>query len=217
MTPEPGPLGIAAVAARSLLLSGTSTALALAAGVPAGVMLARSRGRLGALALSAANAGMALPPVLVGLVVALGLWRSGPLGGLGWMYTPAAIVVAQTLLALPIAIALSASAIRSLDPELAIQIDALGPRPARRMLMLLREATPGVFAAGFAAFGAAISEVGAVMMTGGNIEGETRVLTTAILQETRMGNFEAALGLGAVLLGLSLVIAALATRFQAAR
>ena len=217
MTPEGGSLGIAAVAARSLFLSATSTALALSAGLPAGMFLAQRRGRIASVLLAFANAGMALPPVLVGLLVALSLWRAGPLGFLEWMYTPAAIVVAQTLLALPVVVALSASAIRSLDPELTVQIDALGAGRRRRMAMLLREAMPGVFAAALAGFGATISEVGSVMMVGGNIEGETRVLTTAILQETRMGNFHAALGLGAVLLGLSLVIAGLFTRFQSSR
>lgn len=217
MTPEAGAAGVALVAARSIGLAAAATGVALLAGLPVGLFLGQRRGRTSSALLAVANTGLALPPVLVGLAIALVLWRAGPLGFLGWMYSPAAIVVAETLLAFPVVVALSAAAIRSLDPEVAVQIDALGARPARRAAMLLREASPGILAAGLAAFGAAVSEVGAVMMVGGNIEGETRVLTTAILQETRMGNFEAALGLGGVLLGLTLVIAALLTRLQAAR
>jgi len=149
--------------------------------------------------------GMGLPPVVVGLAVYLFLSRSGPLGWLGWLFTPAAMVTAQTIIALPMTIGLTLTAVGAVDPNLRPQLRALGATPTQVMWAVLSEAWPGVLAAIVAAFGSIISEVGAVMLVGGNIEGQTRVLTTAIVLETRKGNFELALALGGVLLGLAFI------------
>lgn len=150
--------------------------------------------------------GMAFPPVVVGLVVYLLLSRSGPLGELGWLFTPNAMIVAQVIIALPMVAGLTITALEGLDPALRLQLRALGASPRQIMGTLLLEARGGVLAALIAAFGSIISEVGAVMLVGGNIEGETRVMTTAIVLETRQGNFELALALGLLLLSLTFLI-----------
>jgi tungstate transport system permease protein len=146
---------------------------------------------------------MGLPPVVVGLFVYLLLSRSGPFGFLSWLFTPAAMITAQVIIALPLVIGLTMSAVASVDPALRLQVRSLGATSAQVMWTVLWEAKAGVTAAIVAAFGGIISEVGAVMLVGGNIEGSTRVLTTAIVLETRKGNFELALALGVVLLGLA--------------
>ncbi|MBL8046674.1 MAG: ABC transporter permease, partial [Anaerolineales bacterium] len=150
--------------------------------------------------------GMGLPPVVVGLAVYLLLSRSGPLGNLGWLFTPPAMITAQVIIALPMVIGLTQSAIEGLDPHLRLQLRALGASPTQIVATLMTEARGGILAAIIAAFGSIISEVGAVMLVGGNIEGQTRVLTTAIVLETRQGNFELALALGTVLLSLTFLI-----------
>jgi tungstate transport system permease protein len=148
--------------------------------------------------------GMGLPPVVVGLVVYLFLSRSGILGGLGWLFTPLGMIFAQTILAVPLVLGFTQSALEALDPDLRLQMRSLGASRWQESLTALREVQNGLVAAILAGFGAIISEVGAVMLVGGNIEGATRVLTTAIVLETRKGNFELALGLGAILLSLVL-------------
>jgi tungstate transport system permease protein len=140
------------------------------------------------------------------------LSRSGPLGGLAWLFTPAAMITAQTIIALPLVVGLTQSAVEGVDPALRLQVRALGATPVQVMWAVLREARAGVLAAVLAAFGSVISEVGAVMLVGGNIEGQTRVLTTAIVLETRQGNFALALALGGVLLALALTANALLLR-----
>jgi tungstate transport system permease protein len=147
---------------------------------------------------------MGLPPVVVGLVVYLFLSRSGILGGLGWLFTPLGMIFAQTILAVPLVLGFTQSALEALDPDLRLQMRSLGASRWQESLTALREVQNGLVAAILAGFGAIISEVGAVMLVGGNIEGATRVLTTAIVLETRKGNFELALGLGAILLSLVL-------------
>jgi tungstate transport system permease protein len=147
--------------------------------------------------------GMGLPPVVVGLAVYLLLSNRGPLGGLDWLVTPGAMVLAQTVIALPLIVGLTLTAVQSLDPNLPLQVRALGATRRQLVWTMLVEARFGLFAAIAAAFGSIISEVGAVMLVGGNIEGETRVLTTAIVLETRRGNFALALALGIILLGLA--------------
>jgi tungstate transport system permease protein len=129
--------------------------------------------------------------------------RSGPLGWLGWLFTPAAMITAQSIIALPLTVGLTLTAVESVDPILRWQLRSLGATQTQIMWAVLNEARSGVLAAIVAAFGSIISEVGAVMLVGGNIEGQTRVLTTAIVLETRKGNFELALALGGVLLGLT--------------
>ena len=151
-------------------------------------------------------AGMGLPPVVVGLAVYLVLSRSGPLADLGWLFTPAGMVSAQTLLALPLVTGLTMAAVEGVDPALRPQLISLGATSLQVARWTVFEARGGVLAAIAAAFGAAISEVGAVMLVGGNIEGQTRVLTTAIVLETRRGEFALAMALGLILVSLTLAI-----------
>jgi tungstate transport system permease protein len=146
---------------------------------------------------------MGLPPVVVGLFVYLLLSRSGPLGWLGWLFTPSAMIAAQVIIALPLVMGLTMTALEGLDPALRLQLRSLGATSRQVMWTLLAEARGGVLAAVVAAFGGIVSEVGAVMLVGGNIDGQTRVLTTSIVLETRKGDFELALALGLVLLALA--------------
>ena len=144
-----------------------------------------------------------LPPVVVGLFVYLMLSRSGPFEGLGWLFTPKAMIIAQTIIAFPLVAGFTMTSVRSVDPDLRQQVQSLGATAHQATLTILMEARMGVVASVIAGFGAIISEVGAVVLVGGNIEGRTRVLTTAVLLETRKGNFDLALALGIVLLALS--------------
>jgi tungstate transport system permease protein len=158
--------------------------------------------------------GMGLPPVVVGLFVYMLLSRSGALGSLAWLFTPPAMIVAQTIIAFPLVAALTMSAVEGVDPELRLQVRALGATRWQTGWTVLREARIGLTAAIVAAFGGIISEVGAVMLVGGNIEGHTRVLTTAIMLSTRQGDFAMAMALGAVLLLLALGANALLLQLQ---
>jgi len=205
---------IAAITLRTLAVCGSALVIALALGLPLGIALGRRHfpGRAGLVA--AVNAGMGAPPVVVGLGVALLLWRSGPLGGLELMYSPAAMVAAQVLIALPLVVAITLAASGALDDDWELQVRTLGVPAPWRLWLFVREIRLGLFAAVIAALGGILSEVGAVMMVGGNLAGETRMLTTAILMYTQMGAFEQALGLAAVLLGLMLVLSALLTVVQ---
>lgn len=211
---EPDLALIAEITLRTLLVCLSALAVAVALGVPAGIWLgARAfRGRAGLVAV--VNSGMGAPPVVVGLAVALLLWRSGPLGAAGLMYTQRAMVLAQILIALPLVVGITLAAVAALDDDWELQVRTLGVRRLHRIWLLLREIRLGLLAAVIAALGGIISEVGAVLMVGGNIAGETRVLTTAILMHTRMGEFEVALGLAAVLIGLVLLLAGLLTAVQ---
>ena len=157
---------------------------------------------------------MGLPPVVVGLAVAMLLWRSGPLGELRLIYTPLAIVIAQLIIAAPVVTGLTAVALQQLDPRLQLQLLGLGASRSQMVLALWREARLPLLAALMAGFGSVISEVGASMMVGGNIRGQTRVLTTAIVLETGKGEFERALALGALLLVLTFLINAALTMVQ---
>jgi tungstate transport system permease protein len=195
--------GLEPIVLLSLYVSGAALALATLAGVPAGAALALGRVPARRLIELIVYTGMGLPPVVVGLAVYLLLSRSGPLGHLGWLFTPAAMITAQTIIGLPVVTGLTMTAVEAVDPALSVQVRALGATPAQVMWAVLREARAGVLAAVIAAFGAVISEVGAVMLVGGDIEGQTRVLTTAIVLETRQGNFALALALGGVLLALA--------------
>jgi tungstate transport system permease protein len=191
------------IALRSLEVSAVALSIALLLGVPvgAGIALGRFPGRR--LVIALINTGMGVPPVVVGLVVALFLWRSGPLGFLNIMYTVRAMIIAQVLIALPIVAGLSLAALQQLDAGFRLQIMALGAGRRRTFLLLLREVKVPLMAAVMAAFGGVISEVGAVMIVGGNIEGQTRVLTTGIVQDTGMGEFAAAIALSVVLMILT--------------
>ncbi len=198
----------------SLRVSGTAVLISLLLGIPLGTVLALSEFPGRSLVLSLVNTGMGFPPVVVGLFVSLLLWRSGPLGGLNLLYTPAAMVIAQVALAAPIIIGLTVAAIQQLNPKLRLQILSLGANRRQLMWVLLREARLPLLAAVMAGFGGVISEVGAVMMVGGNIKGQTRVLTTATVLETRMGHFDVAIALGLVLLGITFLVNLALTIFQ---
>lgn len=212
MTHEP----VAAIALRTLLVSGAALALAVGAGVPLGLALGRRAFPGRRLLVATVNAGMGLPPVVVGLVVALLLWRSGPLGGLGWMYSQKAMVIAQVGIALPLVVGITLAAVGALAEDFHLQLRALGVRGVRAAWLLVREVRRGILAAVIAALGGILSEVGAVTMVGGNLEGETRVLTSGILMYTQMGRFGDALALAAVLLGLTFVLAGSLTLVQQA-
>ena len=198
----------------SLLVSGAATLVSVLIGVPVGLGLALIRfpGRTGVI--SVVNSGMGLPPVVVGLVLSLLLWRTGPLGGLHLLYTPAAMVLAQVVLALPLVAALTMTAVQQLDPHLGLQIQALGANRRQLAGLLLREVRLPLLGAVMAGFGAVISEVGASLMVGGNIQGETRVLTTATVLETGKGDFDVAIALSAILLALTFAVAAGLTWLQ---
>ena len=187
----------------SLRLSGIATLASLLVGLPLGTLLALGRFPGRRLMLSMVNTGMALPPVVVGLAVSLALWRSGPLGFLHLIYTPVAIVIAQVIIATPLVIGLTASAMQQLEPLLQTLLLGLGASRAQMILALWREARLPLLAALMAGFGSIISEVGAAMMVGGNLRYHTRVLTTAIVLESSRGNFALAIALSIILLGLA--------------
>ncbi len=190
----------------SLRVSLAATALALLIGLPLGMAVAfgRFRGRRAVLAL--VNTGMGMPPIVVGLVVTVTLWRSGPLGALGLLYTPTAMTLAQAVIALPLVVALSAAALQQVDEEFRLQMRGLGASRLRSLWEVVREARLPLLAALMAGFGAALSEVGAALMVGGNLRGETRVLTTAAVLESSKGNFDLALAFGIVLLLMAFAV-----------
>jgi tungstate transport system permease protein len=201
----------------SLWVTGLATAVATVLGLPLGVVLGLRRFPGHRLFVTVVNTGMGLPPVVVGLFVFLLLARSGPLGGLDLVYTPTAMIIAQVIIATPIVIGVAMAGIQALDPRLPLQLRGLGASRVQMALTLLREARVTLLAALAASFGSIISEVGAVMLVGGNIRGQTRVMTTAIILETRQGNFTRAIALAAVLLTIALAINALITIVQQRR
>jgi len=186
----------------SLQVSGLATLISLALGVPAGAALALLRFPGRTLVVSAVNTGMGLPPVVVGLFVTLLLWRSGPLGGWEILYTPAAIVLAQAVIAAPIVMGITLAAVQNVPEKFRLQLVALGASRPQMVGVVLREARLPMLAAVMAGFGGIISEIGASMMVGGNIKGQTRTLTTAMVLETGKGNFEVAIALSLLLLVL---------------
>jgi tungstate transport system permease protein len=201
-----GDLYVWEVILRSIRISGSALAFAMLFGLPIGAATGLSRFRLRPPAIALLNTGLALPPVVVGLAVFLLVSRSGPLGGLEILYSPAAMILAQAVIAGPYIAAVSLAAADSVPPDVRLQARALGAGPFRATLLQLREVRTSLVAAVAAGFGAIISEVGAVMIVGGNILGETRVMTTAIVLETRRGNFGVAVALGIVLLLVALYV-----------
>jgi tungstate transport system permease protein len=198
----------------SLRVTGTALALCTVTGVPIGAILGLSRIPARRLVTAVLYTGMGLPPVVVGLFVYLLLSRSGPLGMLQWLFTPKAMVLAQTIISFPLVTGLTMTAIQSVDPAFRQQMRSLGATRLQEIWALLLEARLGVVAGIVAAFGSIISEVGAVMLVGGNIAGKTRVLTTAIVLNTRQGEFEPALILGVILLGLAFLANVAMLRLQ---
>jgi len=199
---------------RSLWISGAATLLSLAVGIPIGIALALARFPGRSFAVSLINTGMGLPPVVVGLFVSVFLWRSGPLGFLELLYTPTAMVIAQLIIAFPIVAGLTMAAFQTLNPNLRLQLLGIGASRLQLLWLLSKEARLPLLAAVMAGFGGVISEVGASMMVGGNIRGQTRVLTTATVLETGKGNFEIAIALGLILLILTFAVNFLLTHIQ---
>jgi tungstate transport system permease protein len=190
----------------SLRLSATATLLSLVVGIPLGTALALVRFPGRRLAIALVNTGMGLPPVVVGLFISILLWRSGPLGFLELLYTPFAIVLAQFVIAAPLVIGLTLAAVQQIPERFRLQMLALGASRGQLLWVLAREARLPLLAALMAGFGAVISEVGASLMVGGNIRGQTRVLTTATVLETGKGNFDVAIALSVILLGLTFLV-----------
>ena len=191
------------IIALTLRVSLTATAIALLMGLPLGAIVALARFPGRRILLAAANTGMGMPPVVVGLFVTVLLWRSGPLGGLGLLYTPTAMIIAQAAIATPIVVALVAAALQQVDPDFRVQMRGLGATPISAFTALLGEARLPLLAGAMAAFGAVVSEVGAAQMVGGNLVGQTRVLTTAAVLATSRGQFSLAIAFGMILLLLA--------------
>jgi tungstate transport system permease protein len=198
----------------SLEISGTATLIAVLMGISAGTALALSRFGGREILVGLVNTSMGLPPVVVGLFVALMLWRSGPLGALDIIYTPAAMIIAQAILAFPIVTGITLAAIQQIPPGFRLQVLALGATRLQMVWTLVKEARLPLLAAVMAGFGGAISEIGASIMVGGNIKDHTRVLTTAVVMETGRGNFDVAIALGVILFLLAFSITLILTWVQ---
>ncbi len=183
-------------------------------GLPLGILLGLTRFKGRKIILLFINLGMGLPPVVAGLWITMLLWRSGPLGDFSMLYTPMAIVMAQILVSLPIITSLTSSAFQQIDEKLLLQIKALGATKFQSLIILLNQSKIAIVAAIMAGFGRVIAEVGAAMMVGGNIQGDTRILTTTIVMEVSKGNFDIALALSFILLSVALMITALLTFLQ---
>ena len=205
---------VLAITLLSLGISCSATLASLCIGIPVGVFLALSDFIGRRFFISLVNTGMGLPPVVVGLFVTLFLWRSGPLGFLEILYTPAAMIFAQTVIAAPIVTGITIASIQNLPANLKLQVRALGATRLQTVWILVREARLPLLAAVMAGFGGVISEVGASIMVGGNIKGQTRVLTTATVMETGKGNFDVAIALSLILLCLSFGVNYLLTVIQ---
>lgn len=202
------------VALLSLAVSGAGTLLASAVGVPLGAFLGSREFRGRRLLRAFLQSLYGLPPVLMGLLLYLTLSRAGPLGGLHWLFTVQGMILAQFLLVLPFVTGLTWSAVSAVDPAIKDTARTLGAHRWLYLRTLVREARAGILAAVMVGFGRAVSEVGAVILVGGNIQGETQVLTTAIVQQTNAGNFSLALGLGLILLAISIMVFASLTFLQ---
>ena len=198
----------------SLKVSGIATLISLFIGISIGTIVALSEFPGKKIVVSLINTGMGLPPVVVGLFVTIFLWRSGPLGFLGILYTPAAMILAQAIIATPIVMGITLAAMQQLPKKLRLQILALGATRLQMVWTLIKEARLPLLAAIMAGFGGVISEIGASIMVGGNIKGYSRVLTTATVMETSRGNFDIAIALGIILLLLAYFINLILTHIQ---
>ncbi|MBS3957099.1 MAG: ABC transporter permease [Clostridiales bacterium] len=202
------------VVATTFEVAVVSTAAGMLLGAPMGFVMGASRFRGRRLLITLANTGMAVPPVVIGLIVMMVLSRRGPLGFMGLLYSVDAMAIAQTLISTPIIAGLTAAAVASVPYKLRLQARSLGASRIDEALLALKEARLGVLAAVASGFGAVVRGVGAVMMVGGNIEGETRVLTTAIVQEARKGDFALALAFGFVLMLITFAMNGFLTWYQ---
>jgi len=202
------------VASLSLLVSGVATLISLLLGIPFGSMLGLTKFPGRRILISLVNTGMGAPPVVVGLIVFIALWRTGPLGMLHMLFTPEAIVIAQILISLPIVAGFTMATIQQLDPKLRLQILALGASRFQMVWLLLKEARLPLLAAVMAGFGAVISEVGASMMVGGNITGQTQIMTTGIVATVSAGDFAFAIALSVILMILIYLVNFILTTIQ---
>ncbi|HIF92262.1 MAG: ABC transporter permease [Myxococcales bacterium] len=205
---------IAEITIRTLWVCGCALLLALAIGIPIGIVLGSKRFLGRSIAVSTVNAGMGAPPVVVGLGCYILFARSGLFGGVGLIYSLTGMIIAQTLIAVPLVIGITLAAVGSLDDEWNLQVRTLGIGRVWRLWLLVREIRMGLLAAVIAALGGILSEVGASQMVGGNLDGKTRVLTTAIMMKTSQGQWEQAAGLAIVLMGLTLLVAGVLTVIQ---
>ena len=198
----------------SIKVSGTATIFSVILGIVIGAFLALTKFPGRNILVALVNTGMGIPPVVVGLVITIFLWREGPFGFLGILYTPLAMIIAQALIATPIVAGITLAAIQHIPEKMKLQIKALGATKIQFLFFILREAKLSLLASAMAGFGGVISEVGASMMVGGNIKGYTRVLTTATVLETSKGNFEIAMALGVILFLLTFSINQILTAIQ---
>lgn len=205
---------VLAITLLSLKVSGLATLISLVIGVSLGTLIALKQFPGKKIVVSLVNTGMGLPPVVVGLFVTIFLWRNGPFGFLGILYTPSAMVIAQAIIASPIVMGITVAAMQQLPKKLRLQILALGATQVQMVLILIREARLPLLAAIMAGFGGVISEIGASIMVGGNIKGYSRVLTTATVMETSKGNFDVAIALSLILLVLAFFINLILTFIQ---
>ena len=211
ITFDPEVMGITLL---SLKVSGSATLISLFLGISTGTFVALTQFPGKKIVVSLINTGMGLPPVVVGLFVTIFLWRNGPFGFLGMLYTPAAIIIAQSVIATPIVMGITLASMQQLPKKLRLQILALGATPLQSVWVLIKEARLPLLAAVMAGFGGVISEIGASIMVGGNIKGYTRVLTTATVMETGKGNFEVAIALSIILLAMAYCINYILTHIQ---
>ncbi|PLR79298.1 tungstate transporter permease [Bacillus sp. V3-13] len=203
LTGDPEVIEIAWLTLKSSL---TAVLISTVIGIPVGVCLGLLSFPGKKLLLVFVNIGMGLPPVVAGLWITILLWRSGPFGDYALLFTPAAIVIAQIVVSLPLIVGLTSSAFQQIDEKMLLQIKGLGATKLQMLLILLKETKIGILAAVMAGFGRVIAEVGAAMMVGGNIRGETRILTTSIVMEVSKGNFDIALALSFILMLLAFMI-----------
>jgi len=202
------------IALLSLEVSGAATIISLLIGMSAGTAIALTSFPGKKILVSLVNTGMGLPPVVVGLFVSIILWRNGPLGFLGLLYTPTAMVIGQSVIATPIVMGITIGAMQNLPAALRLQILALGATRLQMVWMLIKEARLPLMAGVMAGFGGVISEIGASIMLGGNVKGYSRVLTTATVMETGRGNFDVAIALSVILLLFTLIINYVLTHVQ---
>lgn len=198
----------------TLRVSFTAILVSTLIGIPIGVLLGLKKFPGRKLILVFVNIGMGIPPVVAGLAITLMLWRSGPLGDLQLLYTPTAITMAQILVSLPIVIGLTSSAFQQIDNKMLLLIRALGATKLQQLWILLKEIRFAIMAAIMAGFGRVLAEVGAAMMVGGNVKGDTRILTTSIVMEVSKGNFDIAIALSFVLMTLAFLITFILTSLQ---
>ena len=198
----------------SLYVSGVALGFSIVVGIPLGAFLGLKQFFGRRIVMALLYTGMGFPPVVIGLFVYLLLSRSGPMGDLGWLFTPRAIITAQTIIAFPLVAGFTMAAVMGVNPNLRQQLFSLGATDWQATVATLLEARIGVIVSIIAGFGSIISEVGAVILVGGNIEGKTRTLTTAIVLETRKGNFDLAMALGMILLLIAFFINLAMIRLQ---